>query len=297
MSRDSNKPIQSTSTIKTYYQLTKPGIIYGNLLNSIAGFLLASGQHIDFDLLLATLLGIALVVACGCVYNNYIDRGIDSNMARTRKRALVAGTIPTRAALVYGTVLGVLGFVVLALFTNILTVALGAIALFVYVVVYGITKRQTVHGTLVGSIAGALPPMAGYVAARGGIDAGALVLFLIIALWQMPHFYAIAMFRLEDYKKAGLPVLPVVKGNRTAKIQILVYTVAFVAASALLTVLGYAGYIYLAAIGIAGLYWLWHSAQGFAASDDTKWARSMFGDSLIVILVLSIALSVTAWLP
>ncbi|HSX00297.1 MAG TPA: heme o synthase [Patescibacteria group bacterium] len=282
--------------LKAYYRLTKPGIIYGNIFTSIAGFLLASGRHINIGLMLATLLGIALVIACGCVYNNYIDRGIDVKMARTKKRALVKGTISNRSALIYGTVLGVLGFIVLASFTNSLTVILGIAALTVYVILYGVAKRRSVHGTLIGSIAGALPPLAGYTAVSNHIDAAAVLVFLIVTLWQMPHFYSIAIFRFDDYKAAGLPVLPVEKGIRVAKIQILLYVVAFVVATSLLTILGYTGYIYLAVASILGCKWLWLAIQGFKANDDKKWARKMFFTSLLVISILSVTISVDAWL-
>jgi len=283
-------------TLKAYYRLTKPGIIYGNIFTATAGFLLASGRHINFGLMLATLLGIALVIACGCVYNNYLDRGIDVKMARTKRRALVKGTISNQAALIYGTVLGVLGFIVLVSYTNTLTAILGIIALTVYVALYGIAKRRSVHGTLVGSIAGALPPLAGYTAVSNHINVAAVLIFFIVTLWQMPHFYSIAIFRFDDYKAAGLPVLPVEKGILAAKIQILLYVAAFIVATLLLTMLGYTGYIYLAVATVLGFRWLWLAIQGFRANDDKKWARKMFFTSLLIISILSVTISVDAWL-
>ncbi len=279
-------------TIRAYYYLTKPGIIYGNSINAAAGFLLASAGHIDFLLFVETLAGIGLVMASACVFNNYIDRNIDDKMARTKNRALVKGDIAVNSALAYGVMLGILGFTILAFYTNQLTVWLGVIAFVDYIVFYGVTKRKSVFGTIVGSIAGALPPVAGYTAVTGHLDGGALILFLIYALWQMPHFYAIAMYRYDDYKKAGLPVLPVVKGTRAAKVQVLAYITTFILACSLLTVWGYTGYIYLAVVGLAGLYWLWLGIKNYNKLSDKMWGKKMFLFSLIVILVLAVMLSV-----
>ncbi|HZL07692.1 MAG TPA: heme o synthase [Candidatus Dormibacteraeota bacterium] len=278
--------------IKTYYDLTKPGIIYGNALTAAAGFLLAAAGHVNFGLLVATVAGTCLVIASACVFNNYIDRGIDRKMTRTRRRALVNGTISGRDALVFGTVLGLAGFAVLGFWVNAVVFVIGLVALFDYVVLYGVAKRRSVHGTLVGSIAGAAPVVAGYCAVTGRFDAGALILFLILACWQMPHFYAIAIYRFDDYKAAGLPVLPVKQGLRAAKIQIMLYVIAFIIANGLLTIFGYAGYTYLAVMSALGLAWLGFGLKGFNAADDKRWARQMFLGSLIIILALSLMLSV-----
>jgi len=198
--------------LKAYYRLTKPGIIYGNLLTAAAGFLFASKWHIVPGLFAATLAGTSLVIAAACVYNNYIDRNIDKRMARTKKRALVQGTISGKHALIFATMLGVLGFALLLAYTNTLVTVIGVIAFIDYVVLYGISKRRSVYGTIVGSISGAAPIVAGYVAVTNQFDLGALLLFFILVYWQMPHFYGIAMYRFDDYKAAGIPVLPVQKG-------------------------------------------------------------------------------------
>lgn len=282
---------------KTYYRLTKPGIIYGNILTAAAGFMLASKGHIDFVRLLSTLGGMSLVIASACVFNNYIDRGIDQKMARTKRRALVAGKIRGRDALIFASIIGVVGFMILALHVNWLVFAIGMVAFVDYVVLYGWAKRHTVHGTLVGAISGSAPVVAGYCAVTDRLDTGALILFLILACWQMPHFYAIAMYRFDDYKAAGLPVLPVKKGLQAAKIQIIAYVVAFILACAALTVFGYAGYSYLVVITLLNLGWLYLGLQGFKTPDDKRWARKMFFYSLLIILGLSIMLSVGSILP
>jgi len=283
--------------LKAYYRLTKPGIIYGNAITVVAGFLLASKGHVDVALLLATLVGVSLVIASGCVFNNYIDRGIDSKMTRTKKRALVTGDISGQNALIYATLLGLVGFVLLGVFVNTLTVLLGIFALLVYVILYGISKRASVHGTLVGSVAGAMPIVAGYAAVTNSLDTGAWLLFLVLAVWQMPHFYAIATYRKKDYASAGLPVLTVKLGNRPAKVQIVTYIVMFLLAVTLLTLYDYTGVAYLVVTLLAGLAWLRLALLGFSAKDDNKWARKLFGFSLLVLLIFSFMISINNFLP
>lgn len=282
---------------QTYYRLTKPGIIYGNAIAAAGGFLLASNGHINFGLFLATLAGLSLVIASACVTNNYIDRDIDAKMARTKNRALASGAVSVRNSLIYAAGLGLAGALTLALFTNILTATLALFGWFAYVVLYGIGKRRTVHGTVIGSISGAVPPVVGYCAVTNRLDAGALLLFLVLVCWQMPHFYAIAMYRLKDYAAASIPVLPLKKGSHATKVQMLVYILAFIVATSLLTVLGYTGYTHLAVMILLGLAWLRLSLQGFKAASDEQWARKLFGFSLIVLLVFSAIISVDAWLP
>lgn len=272
--------------------MTKPGIIYGNAMTAAAGFLLASKGHINLWLLIETLLGISLVIASACVFNNYIDRNIDRIMARTKKRALVQGVIKAQNAIIFASFLGIVGIVVLSIYTNLLTVLIGVIAFLDYVVLYGISKRRSVHGTIIGSISGAAPIVAGYCAVADRIDSGAIILFLILVFWQMPHFYAIAMYRFNDYKAAKIPVLPVIKGMKNTKIQILVYIGAFLAANITLSLLGYTGYIYLVVMTAIGLLWLGFGIKGFGVKDDKLWARKMFFFSLVVILVLSLMLSI-----
>ena len=287
----------ASSIFKTYYRLTKPGIIYGNALPAIGGFLLASKWHVNFTLFAAMLVGTSLVIASGCVFNNYIDRGIDQKMARTRKRALVRGTVSGRSALVYASILGAAGFVVLALYVNTVVVTLGIIGLVDYVVLYGYSKRRSPVGTIVGSVSGATPVVAGYCAVTGRFDLGALILLLILVFWQMPHFYAIAMYRLDEYKAAGIPILPAVRGMRASKRAIFGYIIAFIIAVAALTQFHYAGYTYLYVMLIFGGAWLWVGAQGFKAEDDKRWARKMFFISLLVMTAFSVMLAVGSVLP
>lgn len=282
----------SKATFKDYYYLTKPGIIYGNLLPTIAGFLLASRWHIKLVLFISTILGISLVIGSACVFNNYIDRDLDKKMARTKKRALVIGLIPGRLALTYATILGIVGFILLISETKAATVILGLIGFVDYVVLYGLSKRRFSQGTLVGSISGAVPPAAGYTAVSGHFNGAALILFIILVLWQMPHFYSIAIYRYEDYKSAGLPVLPVKRSIELTRKRIMYYIVAFTLAAMSLTFFGYTGYIYLVVVTILGFLWLGRGVRTYNLLEPSKWARQMFLFSLIVMCGLSLMIAV-----
>jgi heme o synthase len=283
--------------LKKYYQLVKPERTYANVITAAAGFLLASKWHIHFLLLVATLVGTSLIVASACVLNNFIDRNIDTKMARTKKRSLATGQINARSALIYASVLGVIGFLLLALYVNSLVVLLGAIAYIDYIILYGVSKRTTVHGTLVGTISGAMPIAAGYCAVTGRIDTGAVILFLAMTFWQMPHFYAIAIYRLKDYKAAKIPVMPAVRGIHTTKVQIMLYTVAFAIAALMLTIFGYTGVVYAVVMALLGVVWLWRGFRGFNIDDDAIWARKMFLFSLKVLLVFALMVSIGGKLP
>jgi len=270
--------------LKEYYRLTKPGIIRGNLIATIAGFFLASQGDIDFALFIFTLVGTAMVIACGCVINNYFDKNIDAKMPRTKNRALATGKIPDQNALIFASVLGVLGTLLLVVFVNLLTAMIGLFGLFAYVVLYGIAKRRTVHGTLVGTISGAIPPVAGYTAVAGTIDQAAVILFLILVFWQMPHFYAIALFRQKDYASAQLPVLPVVKGIYITKVHILAYIIGFGLISSLLYVYDYSGLLYLAVVLGLTVTWIYFWFKDIKSPKVIDWARRLFFVSLIVLL-------------
>lgn len=284
--------------LRQFLALTKPGIIFGNTISVMGGFFLAAQGAFDPALFLVTILGLGLVIASGCAFNNVIDRDIDALMERTRNRPLVQGTITPATTLGFASVLGLAGFALLLIGTNLLTTGLAAFGFFVYVMLYSLwTKRTSVYGTLVGSLSGAVPPVVGYCAVTGQFDTGALTLLIIFCLWQMPHSYAIAIFRFRDYQAAGIPVLPVVKGLKTAKNHIVGYTLAFIAAALSLSLAGYAGVGYfVVALGM-GLYWLYIGFQGYKAKDEVKWAKRNFGFSILTITVLSVMMSVSSLLP
>lgn len=284
-------------SVKGYYQLTKPGIIYGNALTAIGGFLLAAQGHVQPPLFFGMLVGTCLVIGSACVFNNYLDRSIDTKMARTKKRALVTGLISGRNALIYAAILGLVGFTLLITLTNILTVIIGLIGFIFYVVIYGIGKRKSVHGTIIGTIPGAAPVVAGYCAVTGRFDLGAAILFFIMVFWQMPHFYGIALARLEDYKAAGIPLLPVKRGTEVTKRQMLFYIVGFILSTTALTVFGFTGYVFAIAMGIMGLYWLIRGSLEYNKFSNEIWGRKMFLRSLVALLLFSLMLGLSVVLP
>lgn len=288
---------QAHSKIRTYYELTKPRVTYGNVLTVVAGFLFASYGFIDAWLLLWTTVGMTLVIASACVLNNYLDQDIDSRMARTKKRPSVTGEVSGRNMVLFSATLGLLGAASLYAFTNLLVVIAAIIGFIVYVVFYGMwSKRMSVHGTLVGSISGAVPILAGYLAVSGSIDIGAVLVFTILFLWQLPEFYSIAVYRKDEYKAANVPVTSVTRGIKKTKTQIFVYTIAFVIATLLLTVYGYTGLVYTVVMALLGLYWTWLGYKGLRTKDNDAWARQMFRFSLIVLLLFSLMISIDAYL-
>jgi protoheme IX farnesyltransferase len=273
-----------------YYLVTKPGIILGNLVTVTAGFLLASKGAVDPWLFLSTLGGLGFIIASACVFNNFIDRQLDRKMERTKDRVLAKGLISESNAIFFAVGLGIAGGLLLLLRTNLLTLFVASIGFFVYVVLYSLWKGRTIYGTAIGSIAGAVPPVVGYCAVSNHFDAGALILFLMLVLWQMPHFFAIALFHLEDYTAAGIPVLPIQKGVFRTKIHMLLYIFSFSTMAMMLTFFNYTGYLFLIVASSCGLTWLWLCARGFNTEDDSLWGRRMFRLSLVLIAAICLAI-------
>lgn len=284
--------------MRALYRLTKPGVAYGNLLTTVAGYLFAAGGRIDWTVFGALTLGTWAVIASACVINNYLDQDIDAVMARTKKRPLLTGEVTPKQALVFGTLLGVFGTILLLVFTNYLVAGIGVFGWIVYVWLYGATsKRKSVHGTLVGAISGAVPILAGYVAGRGEIDFGAILVFAALFFWQMPEFYSIAIYRKDEYAAAHIPLISVVKGIQTTIRHIFVHTAAFTASVLGLSLAGYTSVTYAVVMGATCLYWLILAAQGFKASDTNAWAKRMFRFSLVVLLLFSLMISIDITLP
>jgi protoheme IX farnesyltransferase len=280
------------SKIKLYFSLTKPGVLFGNVLSGIAGFLFAERLHFDFFLFLSFLIGITLVIGGACALNNCFDRDIDKKMSRTKNRAVASGQIKGKNAVIFSVVIEVLGLIVLLLFTNLLTTIISFLGFVIYVWAYGMyTKRKSFHGTLVGSISGAMPILAGYTAARGSIDLAGVLVFLSLFFWQFPEFYSISIYRLNEYKNAKIPVISVVKGISKTKLMILFYTIAFVISTLLLTLLGYTGMVYLVTMTILGVYWIFLGLKLLNSNEDDFYSRKMFKFSLIVLLVFCFMLS------
>jgi heme o synthase len=281
-------------TFKTYYRLAKPGIVYGNALTAIAGYFYGAHGHPSLIAFLALVIGISLVMASACVYNNVLDRDIDQVMSRTRNRALVTKSVGTRAAVFYASILLVLGVIAL-LMTNILTLAIALFGHIAYAVIYTYAKRKTVHGTLIGTISGSTPPVIGYVAATNQLDITAGLLFIILVTWQMTHFFAIAIFRKDDYAKARIPVLSVVRGVQATKHQMIIYTVGFVLSIILMGLYGGTSLLWTLVMLLAGLFWLYRCFEPDHGRVEA-WARKQFGTSLVVLLLLSASLSLDGFL-
>ncbi|WP_152396808.1 heme o synthase [Paenibacillus guangzhouensis] len=272
---------------KDFINVIKPGILRSNLIAAFGGFWLASKWDINFVSLVWMLLGTTLVMASSCAFNNYYDREMDMKMTRTRDRALPTGRLTPTVVLWYSIILGVLGLAVLFVFTNVLAGVLGLVGMLVYGGIYTLwLKRTSTWSTSVGAISGAMPPVIGYVAVTNAIDMGAILLFALLFLWQPPHFWALGIRRVEEYRAAGFPLLPVVKGIRRTKFQMIPYVALLVLVSVLFYVYGYVGWIFLCVATLLSAAWLFMTFSGFKAKVDEIWAKKHFFMSINYLMVV-----------
>ncbi len=280
-----------TATLRDLVALTKPRITLMVIITTLGGLWLAPGE-VSIVTILATLIATAMVVGAANTLNCWLERESDGFMARTKNRPLPSGRLDPRWALGLGLGLGAISVPVLTVVVNPLTGLLAAIALISYVWVYTPMKRRSPAALLVGSVPGALPPLMGWTAATGELSAPGIVLFGILFLWQLPHFLAIAIFREREYTKAGIKVMPAVRGVPRTKLHAALYAGALVPVSLLLVPLGIAGTIYLsvaAALGVAFFVW---SLVGLRAEAGNRWARQLFLASLVYLPLLFAALAV-----
>ena len=268
-----------------YYRLTKPGIVYGNVFHAIVGVLLAYHTGVTAWNSVGLIVGIALIIASACVANNILDRSIDQKMKRTRQRALVVGDVETTQAILYALILLTIGVIVMIRMTNLLTLMLSLIAYVWYVWIYGWAKRHTWWSTLIGAVPGAIPIMAGYTAIVGQVDVVVWVAFMLLVFWQMPHFYAIALYRQKEYAAAGLPVISVALGRVATYRQMVVYAAAYVISIATLIYVGGMHWTVGSLLLAAGVYWTVTIVRGKATISDT-WARTVFKQSLLLTIAL-----------
>lgn len=253
-------------TLYDYFVLVKPGIVALVLVSALSGIYLGSRGEADTGLIFMALVGIGLATAGSAVLNNYFDRDIDPLMERTSGRALAKGSIQPGNALVFGALLVAVSFPVLALGVNHLTAGLTMLAVFTYVVLYGmILKRMSPAANQIGGLSGALPPVLGYAAVTGFIGGEALVLFAIVALWQQPHALSLALKYRGDYAAASIPAIPVAKGVNATKWRILLYTIALLPVSAVPFLIGTAGHWYLLTASLTGVLYISLAAK-FVAS-------------------------------
>lgn len=274
---------------KDYLNLAKPRMVLINLITALGGFWVASRWQIDVLLMFYMLAGTALIMGSACVFNNVIDRDHDIRMERTKHRAIPSGRISVKQAVIYGTVLGLLGIAILFFLVNPVSALLGLIGHFAYVVIYTYwLKPRSTWSTSVGGIAGSAPPMIGYCAVSGTVDAGAVLLFILMFCWQPPHFWALGIRKVEEYRKADYKVLPVVKGVRRTKIQMIPYLVVMFPATILLYTLGYVGVVFLVGALILLTAWSWVSISGLFTKDDKTWAIRTFKYSLYYLVFVFI---------
>ncbi len=276
--------------IRNYYSLIKPGIIYGNLLTALAGYILGKKDHFHLNTLLLLLLSTSLVIASACVFNNILDKNIDAKMSRTKKRELVTEKIPLKHAYIFGIIMAVTGFALIRMYLNNFVLIIGLIAFLDYVVIYGFLKRRSHHGTLAGTIAGSASIAAGYAAATDTIDTTAILLILFMTAWQMVHFYAIAIYRLSDYENAGIPVLPSSKGLKRTNGEMILYSLLLLISVILLYVYSFNDFIFISLMGALSIYWIILSVQGLKFENKTNWATKMFIFSLIIILAFCLVI-------
>lgn len=243
-----------SSTWRDYLELCKPKVIALMLLTSLIGMLLATFSLPSLSVLVVGNLGIALMASAAAVINHVVDNRIDSVMARTHKRPVATGRVEVRSALVFATLIGSIGFVLLYALINPLTAWLTMASLIGYAVVYTLfLKRATPQNIVIGGLAGAAPPLLGWTAVTGHVEADALLLVLIIFAWTPPHFWALAIHRKEEYAKVGIPMLPVTHGEAYTKLHILLYAVALLLISVFPYLTGMSGLVYLVSAMLLGL--------------------------------------------
>jgi protoheme IX farnesyltransferase len=284
---ETQAPALTGARLTDYLQLTRPRLSAMALLTVAAGAVMAAGGAPDWRILTHALIGTALVAAGASALNQLLERESDGLMQRTRERPLPSGRLRSGEALALGLVSAVGGVVYLALsLPSQLAAALAALTLLSYVFVYTPLKRTSALNTLVGAIPGALPPVIGWAAVRGSVSAGAGVLFVVLFLWQMPHFLAIAWIHRADYERAGLRMLPAIdpEGGLLGRLMIS-YCLALLAVSLAPLVFGWAGPVYLAGALLIGIGFL-ACAVGFARSRSVSRARVVLRASLIYLPVL-----------
>ena len=271
--------------VSDYISLLKPRVMTLVVFTAIAGMVVAPG---DIHPVLAVLSIAAIALGSGAAgaMNMWYDRDIDAVMSRTKNRAIPAGRVPPADALAFGIVMTIISVMVLGLAVNWVAAGLLLFASWFYVHVYTmLLKRSTPQNIVIGGAAGAFPPMIGWASVTGGIDIFPMILFAIIFLWTPPHFWALALYKNSDYKKAGVPMLPVVSGARSTKIQMLIYTLLLFPLCAVPYFTGDMGLLYLGASCALNAGFIFKAMQ-VLKTDDMKPARAMFGYSIVYLFAL-----------
>ena len=282
------------ATVADYVALLKPRVMSLVLFTAIAGLVVAPGS-IHILTALSALLAIAVGAGASGALNMAYDADIDRLMSRTKSRPVPRGAIPAGDAAAFGATLAVGSVTIMGLFVNLVAAALLAFTIVFYVGVYTAwLKRRTPQNIVIGGLAGALPPAIGWAAVTGGLAIEPLVLVAIIFLWTPPHFWALSLFRADDYARAGVPMLPVVRGKRETRVQIVLYTALVVLSGFLPVVLGFAGILYLACNIVIGGWFGIGSIRVARERDEEREpnARRLFGISILYLFALFAALIV-----
>ena len=293
-------PRISEAEVGDFIALLKPRVMSLVIFTALVGIVLAPG-HVHPVIALTSLICIAVGAGASGALNMWYDRDIDALMSRTRNRPIPRGRVSPDEALAFGIVLSFFSVVTLGVLVNWYAAALLAFTIFFYVVIYTMwLKRSTAQNIVIGGAAGALPPVVGWVAATGTISIEPLLLFLIIFLWTPPHFWALALFRNDDYQRAGVPMLPVVAGPDATRLQILLYTIVMVAVALAPWPLGYFGTAYGVVSTVSGLALLWLAVKIYRKRDGAaalRATRQMFAFSIVYLFVLFATLLAEAMAP
>ena len=278
------------SLIKNYYELCKPNVVLMMLLCALVGIILASDTLLPLIEILVPLVGIGLCSGSAAAINQIIDREADAEMSRTDKRPIPQGEISVINASIFAFVIGLLGVLILVYFVNSLTAILTIFALGGYAFIYTIfLKRATPQNIVIGGLAGAAPPLLGWASVTNTIEPNALILVLIIFIWTPPHFWALAIYRKDDYAKQSIPMLPVTHGVAFTKLQIVLYTIILFLVSLFPYIVLMSGTIYLTSAIILSSLFLFYSIRLYL-SDDDKYAMQTFWYSIYYIFLIFIAL-------
>ena len=276
--------------LKSYYELCKPNVVYMMLICAFVGMLLAEESVESFGYLLVALTGIAFCAASAAAINQVIDRKTDASMTRTDQRPLPQGELSVKHASIFALTIGILGATILFLYVNILTMALTLASLIGYAFIYTVyLKRATPQNIVIGGLAGAAPPLLGWASITNSIDPYALLLVLIIFVWTPPHFWALAIYRKDEYAKESIPMLPVTHGVVFTKLQIVLYTIILYIVSLLPYVVLMSGEIYLFSALILSSIFLYYSINLYYSSDIED-AMKTFQFSIYYIFLLFLAL-------
>ena len=280
------------TTVGDFFALLKPRVMSLVVFTGLAGIIVAPG-HVHLLTAFTALLCIALAAGASGALNMAYDADIDVVMARTATRPIPMGHVARGDAMTFGWAIAAMSVATMWLFVNELAAGLLAFTVFFYVVVYTLgLKRRTPQNIVIGGLAGALPPAIGWAAVTGSLSLAPIVLVAIIFMWTPPHFWALSLWRCEDYARAGVPMLPVVKGKPHTRFQILLYTLVLVPLGVLPAAIGIGGPLYLAASGGIGLWFLWEAIATYRETDAVKEpaAHRLFGVSLLYMTALFAAL-------